>query len=226
MFAAEGDPVLIDGAFVSDGESLRESSSRSSRDSCASSPAREDRARARHELEERRRTGSVWTFNLRKNVKFTDGTPFNAGSGLHQLQPPVQPPRHPAGRGTQLLLVHRVRRVREAGRGRTPARQACIGAARSRTTRPRGSSSAGARRRSSGHSRWRTSASPARPRSRSTRPTRARWARTASSARAGRSGPRTLSARGPYKLESWRIGDRLVLVRNDAYWGRRQSRGA
>jgi peptide/nickel transport system substrate-binding protein len=24
---------------------------------------------------------------------------------------------------------------------------------------------------------------------------------------------------GPYKLESWRIGDRLVLVRNDKYWG-------
>ena len=25
---------------------------------------------------------------------------------------------------------------------------------------------------------------------------------------------------GPFKLESWRIGDRLVLVRNDDYWGR------
>jgi peptide/nickel transport system substrate-binding protein len=26
---------------------------------------------------------------------------------------------------------------------------------------------------------------------------------------------------GPFKLESWRIGDRLVLVRNDSYWGRK-----
>ena len=26
---------------------------------------------------------------------------------------------------------------------------------------------------------------------------------------------------GPFKLESWRIGDRLVIVRNDDYWGRK-----
>ncbi len=26
---------------------------------------------------------------------------------------------------------------------------------------------------------------------------------------------------GPFKLESWKIGDRLVIVRNDSYWGRK-----
>jgi peptide/nickel transport system substrate-binding protein len=26
---------------------------------------------------------------------------------------------------------------------------------------------------------------------------------------------------GPYKLESWKIGDKLVLVRNDSYWGKK-----
>src|SRR4029453_8129087 len=26
---------------------------------------------------------------------------------------------------------------------------------------------------------------------------------------------------GPYKLESWKVGDKLVLVRNDGYWGKK-----
>src|SRR6185369_2248223 len=26
---------------------------------------------------------------------------------------------------------------------------------------------------------------------------------------------------GPFKLESWKIGDKLVIVRNDSYWGKK-----
>ena len=29
----------------------------------------------------------------------------------------------------------------------------------------------------------------------------------------------TRSAPAPFKLESWKVGDKLVIARNDSYWG-------
>jgi peptide/nickel transport system substrate-binding protein len=79
VFAASADPLLLDPALVSDGESLRIT------DQMYESLAgyRPGTTRLQPELAtswKASRNGLVWTFNLRRNVRFQDGTPFNAAA--------------------------------------------------------------------------------------------------------------------------------------------------
>ncbi len=73
IVGAEGDPVLLDGSLVSDGTSLRVSARflrrvvRNKPGTLAIEPALATSYKAS-------KNGLAWTFNLRKDVKFTDGT--------------------------------------------------------------------------------------------------------------------------------------------------------
>ncbi|HXF98651.1 MAG TPA: ABC transporter substrate-binding protein [Gaiellaceae bacterium] len=79
VFGTASDPALLDPALVSDGESLRVT------DQMFESLVgyRPGTTRLAPELAtswRASRNGLVWTFNLRRNVRFHDGTPFNAAA--------------------------------------------------------------------------------------------------------------------------------------------------
>lgn len=79
IVGAEGDPVLLDPSLVSDGTSLRVSAQifeglvRNKPGTLAIEPALATSYKAS-------KNGLAWTFTLRKGVKFTDGTPFNSAA--------------------------------------------------------------------------------------------------------------------------------------------------
>ncbi len=79
VFGTASDPVVLDGALVSDGESLRVI------DQIFESliSLKPGTTKIRPGLALSWKTsggGKVWTFNLRHGVKFHDGTPFNAAA--------------------------------------------------------------------------------------------------------------------------------------------------
>src|SRR6478736_4052591 len=79
VFASSADPVALDGALISDGESGRVVIQiyqglvglKPGTTIVVPSLALSWKSSA---------AGKAWTFNLRKNVKFSDGTPFNAAA--------------------------------------------------------------------------------------------------------------------------------------------------
>ncbi len=76
VFAGSADPVILDGAYVSDGESLR--AIRQIFDGLVTTkPGGTDIVPALAESWESSPDGKQWTFQLRDGVKFHDGTDFN-----------------------------------------------------------------------------------------------------------------------------------------------------
>ena len=79
VFGTSADPVSMDGAYVSDGESLRvidqifETLVATERGGTDPAPAL---AKSWHASDD----GTAWTFSLEQNVKFHDGTDFNAAA--------------------------------------------------------------------------------------------------------------------------------------------------
>ena len=83
VFGAASDPVIIDGPLVSDGESLRVDRPDlrgPRRPEAGNDTARA--ARSRRAGSRRARTGSTWTFTLRKGVKFHGRHAVQRRSGL------------------------------------------------------------------------------------------------------------------------------------------------
>jgi peptide/nickel transport system substrate-binding protein len=79
VFGAQGDPVKLDPADVTDGISLR--ITRQVYDTLVEFDGSSTRVRpALAESWETSADGLVWTFHLRPNVTFHDGTPFNAAA--------------------------------------------------------------------------------------------------------------------------------------------------
>ena len=115
VFGAEGDPVLLDGALVSDGESLRADRPDLSRRLVGLKPGTTKVVPALATSWTTSKNGLAWTFKLRKGVKFHDGTTVRREGRLLQLQPLVQPARRPAGRVARTTTGSRLRRLREAG---------------------------------------------------------------------------------------------------------------
>ncbi|RFU88269.1 ABC transporter substrate-binding protein [Streptomyces triticagri] len=77
VFAAPGDPAALDPALASDGETFRVT--RQSFEALLKHESGgSDLTGALAEKWDSNDKGTVWTFDLRKNVKFHDGEPFNA----------------------------------------------------------------------------------------------------------------------------------------------------
>jgi len=77
VFAGASDPVVLDGALVSDGESLRVIT-QIFETLVALKPGTTEPVGGLAESWEANDAGTEWTFHLREGVKFHDGTPFNA----------------------------------------------------------------------------------------------------------------------------------------------------
>jgi peptide/nickel transport system substrate-binding protein len=76
VFAAAADPVVLDGALVSDGESIR-AITQVFETLVFLEPGTTDPVAGLAESWEPNADGTVWTFTLRPDVTFHDGTPFN-----------------------------------------------------------------------------------------------------------------------------------------------------
>jgi peptide/nickel transport system substrate-binding protein len=79
VFGASADPVLLDPALISDGESLRVTN-QIFESLLGFKPGGTTLVPRLATSWKPSKGGLVWTFNLRKGVKFTDGTPFNAAA--------------------------------------------------------------------------------------------------------------------------------------------------
>ena len=90
VFGSAADPVALDGALVSDGESLRVIHQIFEGLVALKPGTTEVEPAARDELGRQTHDGKAWTFHLRQGVKFHDGTDFNADGRLLQLRPLVQ----------------------------------------------------------------------------------------------------------------------------------------
>ena len=77
VFGASADPVILDGAYVSDGESLR-AIRQIFEGLVDTAPGSTDIVPKLAESYDASDDGKVWTFKLREGVKFQDGTDFNA----------------------------------------------------------------------------------------------------------------------------------------------------
>jgi peptide/nickel transport system substrate-binding protein len=79
VFAGASDPVVLDGALVSDGESLRVIT-QIFETLVALKPGTTEPIGGLAESWEADAAGTAWTFHLRQGVKFHDGTDFNAAA--------------------------------------------------------------------------------------------------------------------------------------------------
>ena len=79
VFGTSSDPVVLDGAFVSDGESLRVID-QIFETIVTTKDGGTDIVPQLAEKWSSTADGLTWTFNLRKGVKFQDGTDFNAAA--------------------------------------------------------------------------------------------------------------------------------------------------
>ena len=77
VFAGSADPVSLDGAFASDGESIRVIK-QIVQTLVAQKPGTTTLIPQLATAWKNTNGGKTWTFKLRKNVTFHDGTPFNA----------------------------------------------------------------------------------------------------------------------------------------------------
>jgi peptide/nickel transport system substrate-binding protein len=218
VFGTEGDPVLIDGALVSDGPSLRvvdnifealvglkPGTTKVVPELAASWSTSKD--------------GLQWTFNLRKGVKFTDGTPFNAAAVCVNFNRQYTFPDVLQGEATNYYWFTVFGGYAKPAPGNPgPDKSLYRGCKVVNDTTVR----ILLNRRSSSFL-----GGLVLPNFAIASPTALAKYR-ADSVTVGADGvirPQgTFQTEhpvgtGPFKLESWRIGDRLVLVRNDKYWG-------
>ena len=221
VFGTEGDPVLLDGALDL-GRPLRAGR--------RSDVRRTGRAEARHDeghpaardelvdLEER----SLLDVQPPQGREVPRRDTVRRKGRLLQLQPLVQPARLPAGRVNELLLVHRLRRVREAGDREPGPGQEPVPRVQGRERVDRSGSSSTVRSSS-------FLAALVLPGVLDREPDRSRQVQGGCRHRGRRRllpADRhvrhldTRSGTGPFKFGSWRIGDKLVfMVRNDKLLG-------
>jgi peptide/nickel transport system substrate-binding protein len=218
VMGAEGDPILLDGSLVSDGTSLRVTANifeglvRNKAGTLAIEPALATSYKAS-------KNGLAWTFNLRQGVKFTDGTPFNSAAVCANFTRWWYRPSELQGDDISYYwntVFGGYAKPAPGGNGPDKALY-------------RGCKTAGPNRVKILISRRSSSflgalalanfgiASPA-----ALKKYKADEGTVGADGQFRPSGTFATQnpiGTGPYKLQSWKIGDKLVLVRNDKYWG-------
>ncbi len=114
VFGTESDPVLLDGALVSDGPSGRPAQMFEGLVGLKAGTTKVVPLLATSWSTSK--NGLTWTFNLRKGVKFQDGTAFDAKSVCFNFNRNYNLPGSPQGSQHQLLLGHGVRRIQASDR--------------------------------------------------------------------------------------------------------------
>jgi peptide/nickel transport system substrate-binding protein len=220
VFGTTAEPTSLDGAVVSDGESLRvidqltEGLVGLKPGSTIIQPLLARSWKATN-------NGRVWTFNLRRGVQFHDGTPFNAQAVCANFDRWYNFTGPFASDATSYYYytVFTGYKKKAAGLDNKPLYRSCRAPNQSTavvTLRRANAAFLGALSLTSFHIQ-----SP-------TAMTRygANKGRLSSdgvftpTGEYGVPGGQAVGT-GPFKLESWTIGDRLVIVRNDQYWGRK-----
>ena len=223
VFGTAADPIVLDGALVSDGESLRVIDQIFERLVGAQARDHESSSRRSRESGRRRTTASRGRSTLRTGRDVPRRHAVQRGGGLLQLRPLVQLHRrslqNSSARTTGYTVFGGLARPAGQRRARRTALYKSCKAVdehdrRDHAQRP-SSSFLGALSL--------TCVRDRRARRRSSEVRRGRGhgrRRTASSTRAATFGaPRHPVGTGPFKFESWKIGDKLVLVRNDELLG-------
>jgi peptide/nickel transport system substrate-binding protein len=219
VFAGAADPTYLDPALVSDGESFRitkqifEGLVELKPGSTKLVPALATRWKVG-------RDGKTWTFNLRRGVKFHDGTPFNAAAVCANFNRWYNW-RGPFQDATASYYYRQIfggfKKNESAGLG-APLYQSCRGKGRYvavvKLRRRNGpfipSLVVSAFSMQSPTAMRKYGANQGELASGTFRPT-------------GTYAFSHPTGTGPYKFQSWTVGQRVVLTRNNSYWGKKAS---
>jgi peptide/nickel transport system substrate-binding protein len=219
VFAGAADPTYLDPALVSDGESFRitkqvfEGLVELKPGTTQLQPALATRWKVG-------RDGKTWTFNLRRGVKFHDGTPFNAAAVCANFNRWYNW-RGPFQDATASYYYRQIfggfKKNESAGLG-TPLYQSCRGKGRYvaviKLRRRSGPFVPGlvvsAFSMQSPTAMRKYGANQGELASGTFRPT-------------GTYAFSHPTGTGPYKFQSWTVGQRVVLTRNNSYWGKKAS---
>jgi peptide/nickel transport system substrate-binding protein len=216
VFGASADPVSLDGSLANDGESIR--AIKQIVETLVSqvpgtTKLQPDLATSWKST----RDGKTWTFNLRQGVKFHDGTPFNAAAVCANfdrwynytgaLQSPSTSYYYNLVFGgfktgdTAKNALYRSCRTKGDNAVIIRLRRSFGPFLGALTLIPFGIQSPTAMKKYDANAGSLSSDGVFRP--------------------SGTYSSKHPTGTGPYKFESWRVGDRLTLVRNDAYWGKK-----
>jgi peptide/nickel transport system substrate-binding protein len=220
VFGTAAEPTSLDGAVVSDGVSLRVIdqiteglvSLKEGTTQVIPKLARSWRATS---------NGRVWTFNLRSGVQFHDGTPFNASAVCANFDRWYNFTGPFASDATSYYYytVFSGYKKKSAGLTNNPLYRSCRAPNATTaviTLRRPNASFLGALSLTAFHIQSPT----AMERYGANKGTLSKDGVFTPGGDYGVPGGQAVGT-GPFRLESWRIGDRLVLARNDGYWGRK-----
>ena len=219
VFGAASEPTSLDGAVVSDGESLRvidqitEGLVGLKNGTTVIVPKLATSWKASN-------GGKVWTFKLRKGVRFQDGTPFNAKAVCANFDRWYNFTGAFASDSTSYYYYTVFGGYKKAAAGLTnsPLYRSCKAVGDSTaviTLRRPNAAFLGALSLTA----FGMQSPTAMAKYGANKGTLSKDGVFTPGGQYGVPGGVAVGT-GPFKLESWKIGDRLVIVRNDQYWGR------
>lgn len=220
VFGAAAEPTSLDGAVVSDGESLRvidqitEGLVGLKNGTTVIVPKLATSWKASN-------GGKVWTFKLRKGVRFQDGTPFNAKAVCANFNRWYNFTGAFASDSTSYYYYTVFGGYKKAAAGltNTPLYRSCKAVGDSTaviTLRRPNSAFLGALSLTA----FGMQSPTAMAKYGANKGTLSKDGVFTPGGQYGVPGGVAVGT-GPFKLESWKIGDKLVIVRNDSYWGKK-----
>ena len=220
VFGSAAEPTSLDGAVVSDGESLRVID-QLTEGLVGLAPGSTNIVPKLARSWKATDKGRVWTFRLRTGVTFHDGTPFNASAVCANFDRWYNFTGPFASDATSYYYYTVFGGYKKKANGLTnfPLYRSCRAAGNSTaviTLRRPNSSFLGALSLSSFHIQSPT----AMEKYGANKGSLSKDGVFTPGGQYGVPGGQAVGT-GPFKLESWKIGDRLVIVRNDSYWGRK-----
>ena len=218
VFGTEGDPVLLDGALISDGPSGR-AVAQMFEGLVVLKPGTTKVVPQLATSWSTSKDGLSWTFNLRKGVKFQDGTPFDAKAVCFNFNRWYNLPGYLQGESTNYYWFTVFGGYAKPATGNPGPDKSLyhgckvVNASTARLILNRRSSSFLA---ALVHPAFSIASPTALVKYRADAGTVGADGSFRPTGTFGTSNP---VGTGPFKFSSWRIGDKLVMVRNDNYWG-------